>query len=43
MNKKIITMSAVVLTALSISILFPLNNNADDVENITINQPIDLN
>ncbi len=42
MNKKIITMTAVILTALSISIIFPLYNNADDVENITINQPINL-
>ncbi len=44
MKKKLINLSLLTLfLAISINLLYPMKNNADDIQNITINQPISLN
>ncbi len=43
MKKKILAVSLVLSSAALLNFIFPMKNNADDVENISINQPIELN
>ena len=42
MNKKVLAASLILCSAALLNFIFPMKNNADDVENITINQPIEL-
>ncbi len=43
MKKKLISTLGIIFAVTVINLVFPLNNNAEDVENIVINQPISLN
>ncbi len=43
MKKKIFAVSLVLCSAALLNFIFPMKNNADDEENITINEPIELN